>query len=62
MAAARLPLAYRDNCAHLLVPLNKCRYDTFYLPWKCEVTPNMIPKEGRRAARSGELKLLSGCA
>ncbi|KAA8897423.1 NADH-ubiquinone oxidoreductase B18 subunit-domain-containing protein [Sphaerosporella brunnea] len=36
MAAARLPMAYRDTCAHLLVPLNKCRYDTFYLPWKCE--------------------------
>lgn len=39
MSAARLPLAYRDTCAHLLVPLNRCRYDTFYLPWKCEVCP-----------------------
>ncbi|KAF8534543.1 NADH-ubiquinone oxidoreductase B18 subunit-domain-containing protein [Trichophaea hybrida] len=36
MSAARLPLAYRDTCSHLLVPLNKCRYDTFYMPWKCE--------------------------
>lgn len=37
MADARLPLAYRDKCAHLLVPLNRCRYDSYYLPWKCEV-------------------------
>lgn len=37
MAAARLPLPYRDSCAHLLIPLNKCRQEEFYLPWKCEV-------------------------
>ncbi|KAK5129670.1 hypothetical protein LTR08_002995 [Meristemomyces frigidus] len=36
MSAARLPLAYRDSCAHLLIPLNKCRFDNFYLPWRCE--------------------------
>ncbi|KAF2484118.1 B18 subunit of NADH:ubiquinone oxidoreductase [Neohortaea acidophila] len=36
MSAARLPLAYRDSCAHLLIPLNKCRRDTFYMPWSCE--------------------------
>ncbi|MCJ1448816.1 MAG: hypothetical protein MMC23_009335 [Stictis urceolatum] len=36
MAKAQLPLAYRDNCAHLLIPLNKCRKETYYLPWKCE--------------------------
>ncbi|KAL2884985.1 NADH dehydrogenase ubiquinone 1 beta subcomplex subunit 7 [Ceratocystis lukuohia] len=36
MREARLPLAYRDSCAHLLIPLNRCRYDTYYLPWKCE--------------------------
>ncbi len=33
---ARVPLAYRDQCAHLLIPLNKCRQEEFYLPWKCE--------------------------
>ena len=33
--AARLDIAYRDYCAHLLIPLNKCRHETFYLPWKC---------------------------
>lgn len=37
MRQAKLPLAYRDSCAHLLIPLNRCRYETYYLPWKCEV-------------------------
>ncbi|EOD52294.1 putative NADH-ubiquinone oxidoreductase b18 protein [Neofusicoccum parvum] len=36
MSAAKLPLAYRDSCAHLLIPLNRCRYEEYYLPWKCE--------------------------
>ncbi|KAK3903307.1 NADH-ubiquinone oxidoreductase B18 subunit-domain-containing protein [Staphylotrichum tortipilum] len=35
MREARLPLAYRDSCAHLLIPLNRCRTDNFFLPWKC---------------------------
>lgn len=37
MSDARLPLAYRDSCAHLLIPLNRCRQAEYYLPWKCEV-------------------------
>ncbi|RMZ86835.1 hypothetical protein DV736_g5939, partial [Chaetothyriales sp. CBS 134916] len=36
MSEAKLPLAYRDSCAHLLIPLNKCRHKEWYLPWKCE--------------------------
>lgn len=36
MVEARVPLPYRDQCAHLLIPLNKCRQAEFYLPWKCE--------------------------
>jgi len=36
MSAARLPLAYRDSCANLLIPLNRCRHNEYYLPWKCE--------------------------
>ncbi|EGS19721.1 uncharacterized protein CTHT_0042030 [Thermochaetoides thermophila DSM 1495] len=36
MRDAKVPLAYRDSCAHLLIPLNRCRYETYYLPWKCE--------------------------
>ena len=35
MANARVPLAYRDTCASLLVPLNACRFREYYLPWKC---------------------------
>lgn len=37
MRDAKLPIAYRDSCANLLIPLNNCRFETYYLPWKCEV-------------------------
>lgn len=30
MKAARIDVAYRDSCAHLLIPLNKCRHES---PW-----------------------------
>jgi NADH dehydrogenase (ubiquinone) 1 beta subcomplex subunit 7 len=30
MKAARLDVSYRDACAHLLIPLNKCRHES---PW-----------------------------
>ncbi|KAL8100652.1 NADH dehydrogenase [ubiquinone] 1 beta subcomplex subunit 7 [Apium graveolens] len=36
MVDAKVPIPYRDQCAHLLIPLNKCRQSEFYLPWKCE--------------------------
>ncbi|QIW96446.1 hypothetical protein AMS68_001964 [Peltaster fructicola] len=36
MSAAKVPLQYRDSCAHLLIPLNKCRFENYYLPWRCE--------------------------
>ncbi|KAJ3110475.1 hypothetical protein HK100_003022 [Physocladia obscura] len=32
----RIPLAFRDYCAHLLPELNKCRRANWYLPWHCE--------------------------
>ncbi|KAH8056406.1 NADH dehydrogenase [Aureococcus anophagefferens] len=35
MSDAGLLIAYRDACAHLLIPLNKCRRQTFYMPWEC---------------------------
>lgn len=38
MRDARLPIQYRDGCANLLIPLNRCRYEEYYLPWKCEVS------------------------
>ncbi|KAG9442452.1 hypothetical protein H6P81_018306 [Aristolochia fimbriata] len=36
MVENKVPIPYRDQCAHLLIPLNKCRVAEFYLPWKCE--------------------------
>lgn len=36
MSAERIPLAYRDKCASILAPLNRCRKKEWYLPWKCE--------------------------
>ncbi|KAJ3219539.1 atp3 gamma subunit of the F1 sector of mitochondrial F1F0 ATP synthase [Dinochytrium kinnereticum] len=36
MAKEKIPLAFRDYCAHLLPELNKCRIQNFYLPWTCE--------------------------
>jgi len=35
MKAARIDLAYRDGCAHFLIPLNNCRRETLYAPWAC---------------------------
>eukprot|EP01027_Heterolobosea_sp_BB2_P028158 GEZU01044159.1.p1 GENE.GEZU01044159.1~~GEZU01044159.1.p1 ORF type:complete len:117 (-),score=40.51 GEZU01044159.1:236-586(-) len=34
--AAQVPLHLRDFCSHYLIPLNKCRRENYYLPWKCE--------------------------
>lgn len=36
MKEHRVPIAYRDSCAGLLIPLNECRMKTYGLPWKCE--------------------------
>lgn len=36
LRSAKIDLAYRDFCAHLLIPLNQCRRESLYLPWKCE--------------------------
>lgn len=35
MKAARLPVKNRGYCAHLLIPLNKCRGETGYWMTKC---------------------------
>ena len=35
MKDARVPLQFRDYCAHLLIPLNQCRSQTWFSPWKC---------------------------
>lgn len=57
MRDAKLPLAYRDSCAHLLIPLNKCRRETWYAPWKCTVRFIRLEAAGderRRAQRERE--------
>lgn len=36
MKKHKIPLQYRDRCAGLLVPLNKCRREKNYLPWNCQ--------------------------
>ena len=33
--AAKIPIAFRDKCAHLLIDLNKCRRETFWNPGSC---------------------------
>lgn len=35
LAEAKVPVNLRDYCAHLFIPLVKCRKDNYYLPWKC---------------------------
>jgi NADH dehydrogenase (ubiquinone) 1 beta subcomplex subunit 7 len=35
LADAKVPLAFRDTCGHLLIPLNKCRRESFWNPNKC---------------------------
>jgi len=42
MRDANLPIQYRDSCANLLIPLNRCRYEEYYLPWKCEVSSSFV--------------------
>lgn len=36
MVDAKVPLHYRDTCAGLVIPLNECRRETMFLPWKCQ--------------------------
>ena len=36
LSDAKIDLAYRDFCAHLLIPLNECESGATSLPWKCE--------------------------
>ncbi|KAE9964791.1 hypothetical protein BLS_008059 [Venturia inaequalis] len=61
MSAARLPMAYRDSCAHLLIPLNRCRQAEYYLPWKCETERHTYEKcqyeeFKKRVAKMDELR------
>ncbi|KAN0113346.1 NADH-ubiquinone oxidoreductase-like protein B18 subunit [Hyaloscypha variabilis] len=65
MSEARLPLAYRDSCANLLIPLNRCRYEEYYLPWKCETERHSYEKcqyeeFKKRVAKMDELRAAKG--
>ncbi|KAI9784569.1 MAG: hypothetical protein M1839_001791 [Geoglossum umbratile] len=67
MSEARLPLAYRDSCANLLIPLNRCRHEEYYLPWKCESERHSYEKcqyeeFKKRVAKMEELKAAKGGA
>lgn len=44
MDAARLPWAFRDYCAHLLIPLNSCRRQHAYMPWSCHHEKHVYEK------------------
>ena len=35
MKAARVDLAFRDECAGILIKLNECRRATSFAPWEC---------------------------
>ena len=35
MKAAKVPLLFRDYCAHILIPLNDCRVKNWYSPFQC---------------------------
>ncbi|KAK3307837.1 NADH-ubiquinone oxidoreductase B18 subunit-domain-containing protein [Achaetomium macrosporum] len=67
MRDAKLPLPYRDSCAHLLIPLNRCRFETWHLPWKCEDERHSYEKcqyveFKKRVAKMNELREAKGGA
>ena len=58
LRAARVDLASRDHCAHLLIPLNECRRKALYMPWACKETRHAYEKclyfdYKRRVAKQG---------
>ncbi|KAJ9638945.1 hypothetical protein H2199_006806 [Coniosporium tulheliwenetii] len=58
---------YRDSCAHLLIPLNQCRYREMYLPWKCENERHSYEKcqyeeFKKRVAKMDEIRAAKGGA
>ena len=44
MKAERVPLLFRDYCAHILIPLNKCRVKHWYSPFQCTELRHMYEK------------------
>ncbi|ODV87530.1 hypothetical protein CANARDRAFT_26923 [[Candida] arabinofermentans NRRL YB-2248] len=35
MKSNEIPIPFRDRCSRLLIPLNKCRRESLYMPWNC---------------------------
>jgi len=67
MSNASLPIQYRDSCANLLIPLNRCRVQEYYLPWKCENERHSYEKcqyleFKKRVAKMDELREAKGGA
>lgn len=65
--AAKIPYSFRDYCAHLLLPLNDCRRDNWYMPWACGHEKHVYEKcqykeFKRRVAIMVEEKRRSGAA
>lgn len=61
----KIYIGYRDFCAHLLIPLNACRRDNFYLPWRCEHERHAYEKcqyfdYKRRVAKKAQQKQQQG--
>lgn len=44
MDNAQLPYAWRDYCAHVLIPLNRCRFENYYMPWACKHEKHVYEK------------------
>mmetsp|Transcript_3767 Transcript_3767/g.11234 ORF Transcript_3767/g.11234 Transcript_3767/m.11234 type:complete len:110 (-) Transcript_3767:80-409(-) len=42
--AAEIPPVLRDYCAHLLIPLKKCRIENSYVPWACKHEKHIYEK------------------
>jgi hypothetical protein len=65
MDAARIPWAWRDYCAHLLIPLNKCRRQNAYMPWACGHEKHVYEKceyKVRAAVTAGYVFLGPACS
>ncbi|KAI9878055.1 MAG: hypothetical protein M1830_002070 [Pleopsidium flavum] len=63
MSEARLPIPYRDTCAHLLIPLNRCRFEEYYLPWNItdrETQLREMPIRGVQEAGSKDGRTAGG--
>lgn len=65
MKAARVPLVFRDYCAHILIPLNECRVKTWYSPYKCTDLRHSYEKcqydECATASELGRASVRVGC-